>query len=197
MAFPLHYPEHFCLTYLIIPDPQRRVLGDRWSLTVNVMHISKLISWLCAPEGQSKTQALSSFRGLYFNSLYFSFPEREYKIVIWHINLCHWRATSLKDQGEEGMKSGIEESSTRAESRETESRAGNTEGLFLSVKMLYTVHGNILFTSLAALTLFVINSLHWAGLLIDIVLRLLPLPLGAQKYCFCPKLSQQRKLLWN
>ncbi|KYO32249.1 inactive serine/threonine-protein kinase TEX14 isoform C [Alligator mississippiensis] len=41
------------------------------------------------------------------------------------------RATSLKDQGEEGMKSGIEESSTRAESRETESRAGNTEATYL------------------------------------------------------------------
>ncbi|CAM5110909.1 unnamed protein product [Natator depressus] len=37
------------------------------------------------------------------------------------------RATNLKDQGDDEMKSGIEEGGTRAESRETESCAGNTK----------------------------------------------------------------------
>ncbi|XP_067421872.1 LOW QUALITY PROTEIN: inactive serine/threonine-protein kinase TEX14 [Emydura macquarii macquarii] len=40
---------------------------------------------------------------------------------------CPVRATNLKDQGDDEMKSGIEEGGTRAESRETESCAGNTE----------------------------------------------------------------------
>ncbi|CAM5164613.1 unnamed protein product, partial [Eretmochelys imbricata] len=37
------------------------------------------------------------------------------------------RAANLKDQGDDEMKSGLEEGGTRAESRETESCSGNTE----------------------------------------------------------------------